>query len=855
MANQTRKYYKFIFINMFFIVSQFSFAQTTNLWVTLKPNSGSISQVDDDISINNGITIEDYSSGNITCSQTLSGNDLIYSINFSGSDFDKDGINDQVSFDLNIKGYVGATYSYSATENASSVTNYGTQSDVTTIDNSWGVFGDFDIDAGQSLVYTIENLVINGVPSSYSNETKFSSAYFLETNGGRDHTMIFGFGNSLASLETDSSQSVTLSSTNTFSVTGAGSFYAGSREWSINSLTFKLEVTGPDTTTWDVTDYSWLEKGYTFYHDYPIQTTQKTTLPNFSWNKIPRWVAVRNSQAFSNDQVADIADNFQLVMFEKANNQGFTYIEDGIEDAATRVKALNPDITTLFYYNTYINYKGYEANIEYDLNAANWSTYENGAIYLFKDLYYWYNQDIESMRTWWIDTCVDMANLSVIDGVFVDKVSNPDSNGNLYDTNGDLANNYVKMLSDLNDQLPANKLLVGNTLRNERAGGVRALMEIMDGSYMERWDFPSSGQSDAEAIAVSIQLMREALQKGKMINFQTSPSASTDEDAPTDETALLAYMQENVYFPLAVFLIIAEENAYFSYANGVNAISTSSDVWDTSFISEFSNYLGAPTGDPIKNGYIYERSFDNLDVLVNLETKETNFTWKGKTENLALSGVARQSSTAFNGEAARAIDNDTNGAYSGNSVTHTNSEVNPYWQVTLDAEYAIGDIKVFGRTDACCVNRLSSFNVLIYDSNGTRVSNTPVHSYPDPSVTVNVGGAVGNIIRIRSNTGQGLSLAEVQVFESTTTTAKVSINKKKSDLETTFILYPNPVTDSFQVKATNLKSIEIYDISGQLVKGYEPASIYYIDDLNSGLYFVKATNTEGKTTLDKLVKL
>ena len=72
-----------------------------------------------------------------------------------------------------------------------------------------------------------------------------------------------------------------------------------------------------------------------------------------------------------------------------------------------------------------------------------------------------------------------MAKLDVIDGVFVDKITNPDVNGDLYDTDENLANNYVKMLSDLNDELPANKLLVGNTLRNERSGGAR----VAHGNY------------------------------------------------------------------------------------------------------------------------------------------------------------------------------------------------------------------------------------------------------------------------------------------------------------------------------------------------------------------------------------
>ena len=54
-------------------------------------------------------------------------------------------------------------------------------------------------------------------------------------------------------------------------------------------------------------------------------------------------------------------------------------------------------------------------------------------------------------------------------------------------------------------------------------------------------------------------------------------------------------------------------------------------MWNTSFIDEFHYFLGEPLADLVKNGYIYERSFENLDLCVNSETKETNFNWKDKT--------------------------------------------------------------------------------------------------------------------------------------------------------------------------------------------------------------------------------
>ncbi|MDO5969598.1 T9SS type A sorting domain-containing protein [Flavivirga aquimarina] len=222
-------------------------------------------------------------------------------------------------------------------------------------------------------------------------------------------------------------------------------------------------------------------------------------------------------------------------------------------------------------------------------------------------------------------------------------------------------------------------------------------------------------------------------------------------------------------------------------------------------------------------------------------------------KNLALNGTARQSSTLHDGVASGAIDDNTNGAYSDGSVTHTASETNAYWQVTLDDTYNIGDINIFGRTDSCCLTRLSNFTVLVYDES-TRNFAKVVNSYPDPSITVNANGAAGNIIRVRSNTGASLSLAEVQVFESSSSSALKTKTKVDSNQEITPFIYPNPVKTSFQLNTINIQGVRIYNISGQQVKHFnKPQSSYSVSDLNSGIYFVKISTPE-KLIINKLIK-
>ncbi|NRD20684.1 T9SS type A sorting domain-containing protein [Winogradskyella eckloniae] len=73
--------------------------------------------------------------------------------------------------------------------------------------------------------------------------------------------------------------------------------------------------------------------------------------------------------------------------------------------------------------------------------------------------------------------------------------------------------------------------------------------------------------------------------------------------------------------------------------------------------------------------------------------------------------------------------------------------------------------------------------------------------------------------------------------------------------ETSVKLYPNPVKNSFQLDSNNnIESVELYNITGQLVKTYKEASTYYdISDLTNGIYLA-TINTEFGTKTFKVLK-
>jgi len=142
--------------------------------------------------------------------------------------------------------------------------------------------------------------------------------------------------------------------------------------------------------------------------------------------------------------------------------------------------------------------------------------------------------------------------------------------------------------------------------------------------------------------------------------------------------------------------------------------------------------------------------------------------------NLSLNQPTSQSGTQQSGNASRAVDGNTNGDFwSGNSVSLTDWQQNPWWQVDLGEIAQIKEIIIWNRKD-CCLDKLKDYYVL--------VSETPFNS-TDLNATINQSGVTsyyqnstagrpsnisinqtGRYVRIQIQGGAFLNLAEVEVM-------------------------------------------------------------------------------------------
>jgi len=139
------------------------------------------------------------------------------------------------------------------------------------------------------------------------------------------------------------------------------------------------------------------------------------------------------------------------------------------------------------------------------------------------------------------------------------------------------------------------------------------------------------------------------------------------------------------------------------------------------------------------------------------------------SENLAFLKPCTQSSThpfirdmrAYP-RAEIAVDGVTEGNWLMEQTSGTEKEKNPWWQVDLQDTYQIDEIIIYNATDSSKVC-LSDFRVSILDENSAEIWTVKQMDYPDPSVSIQVGGIEGRFVRIRLNGTNHLRLAELIV--------------------------------------------------------------------------------------------
>ncbi|MDF7799094.1 Ig-like domain-containing protein [Pontiellaceae bacterium B1224] len=602
--------------------------RNSHFWMTLKPQAGTESGSAADLVLANGYRSVSLSSPDLSCTRVESGSNWVYQIKWTGNSLLDGAEAEPLEFSVVVDAFSGADYAYVA--NNATVRSLGDASTPSDINNCWGVGADFDLDIAESIRMTLQDFTVDGGDLATSGlvlvENEFTSMKVIETNGGNGHKMIFGVGTNLATasfLTPDETYGV---SGDSFSVTGAGS-NTGGKHFAIEKVLFSFIVRNPELTVEDP-DHPFADiSGGHSYGSTPYEPTTTNKLanafPNFSWDRIPRTMLIRNGSAsFSNDEARRIANRYDFVVLEKANGSIQGYYEKAAE-----LKSYNPDIVVVFYWNSRLFYGsfGIDAAIYEPDNWAAWihPTYEIRG---------WptYERSHPGFIDWWVGSAHKIMGLqegyatdgvtpfqdfenwehgSPIDGYFIDKTGVP-----------------VSMLQPLYEGSEDWNFCMNNN------GDNRTRIAYLDGTYREGYTSGGSPASITKAIAIA----KESGKNQKLTMLRN----------PSDSSSNRREMENAADNSLGYFLAYAEKYAYYYHQKTVDA-SDADWQWITDYYDQFNRPLGAPLGDAIKDSYIYSRSFERCDLYLDLETdsggKLSRIMWKNDIGSTALAGSGASS--------------------------------------------------------------------------------------------------------------------------------------------------------------------------------------------------------------------
>ncbi|HRE80886.1 MAG TPA: DUF1553 domain-containing protein, partial [Opitutaceae bacterium] len=146
--------------------------------------------------------------------------------------------------------------------------------------------------------------------------------------------------------------------------------------------------------------------------------------------------------------------------------------------------------------------------------------------------------------------------------------------------------------------------------------------------------------------------------------------------------------------------------------------------------------VGIKSAEPVRRARYVRVELPGKDRSLQLAEVEVLF----GQENLARQGIARQSSTAGDAEAARALDGKTQGDIRAETLSQTASGENPWWEVDLGATRLFERVVVWGRTGAEATP--GGLKVTVLDESRNVVWEQVAREAPNPSRRFEMGDAV-----------------------------------------------------------------------------------------------------------------
>ncbi len=369
----------------------------------------------------------------------------------------------------------------------------------------------------------------------------------------------------------------------------------------------------------------------------PPTPAQLAAYPLFSWDRVPVAAHLGKASAdFSGDELQFLADRFPLVTIEKMQGTGLYHAaEPGMYKALQQLKARNPRLKVLFYWNGLVAYRFYRAYETFQAHPT-WALKNiDGTYALIRRKETIYDLSNPDCLDWWIRIASEAVNQHGFDGIFIDAVITlfnqaPEKRRQWGSRKyNDMEAGMRQLLKRTLDNIGDDKLLIFNGLRAdsmiwEDCG--LSLLQGMSGAMVEHFGFFSAlnpdGSINKHRMAGDIATIQAAGRRGRILVVKGWPGFSWEDRASRSNEKNAAIARDAIKFPLACFLIAAEPYSYFVYSWGYTDA-------DGTFIPypEFEKPLGPPKGPAVRDGWIYTREFAHAGVQVDLELSQARIDW------------------------------------------------------------------------------------------------------------------------------------------------------------------------------------------------------------------------------------
>ena len=357
--------------------------------------------------------------------------------------------------------------------------------------------------------------------------------------------------------------------------------------------------------------------------------------PEFSWKTVPLYMHFGKSAGpLTEQELRFVARASNFVCFEKGHGVGrFGSTEKGIAHDARRLKALNPKIKVLFYWNGFLNYRLYDACKEFT-EHPDWVFRDKAGKPIYKGrTLEQYNVLNAGFRQWWASIAGKAVGEYGCDGVFMDALLQPTrpvwiKRGWGKGSEQRVTGAVIDMMQRARTAMGPCAVLLYNGLRSsDRAGamGGGEFLAHADGTTVEH--FGAFASRTMESIARDIEAIGQAGKAGKIVVVKGWPDPEFNWQNTTKmklpPAKLAAEAREKIAFPLACFLVAAQRDAYFCYSWGYREKHGSLVDYP-----QLHKPLGEPKADAVRNGWTYTRSFQHVEVWVDLSKRTARLEWR-----------------------------------------------------------------------------------------------------------------------------------------------------------------------------------------------------------------------------------